>query len=62
MKTCNECKCLFIDEEYQNAVREKTGEIFPHICMKFGKRVTHYPYEHPMIHPCEECEKGGEQK
>lgn len=59
-KTCNACEHLSLTEGEQNMVRRRGEAVPPHICTKYNKRVTHYPYNHPFIHPCEECEKGGE--
>ena len=56
---CNKCKWLSIDEHEQNVIREQGGGIYPHICRLYKKRVTHYPYAEPYIHPCEECIKSG---
>ncbi len=56
---CNDCEFLSINEEDQNRIKELGGVCLPHICEKYNKRVLHYPYTEPYIHPCEECEKGG---
>lgn len=55
---CNGCEFLNIDEEVQNIIKKQHGETIPHICKKYKKRVLHFPYKEPYIHPCEECEKG----
>ena len=44
-------------EAEQNEIKSKGGGCPPHICKKYRKRVFHYPYIHPLIHPCEECKK-----
>lgn len=61
-KMCNGCEFLNIDEYEQDLIKAKCGDCPPHICKKYNKRVTHFPYSEPYIHPCEECEKGGEQE
>lgn len=58
-KTCNNCKYLSINEFEQNYITEQGGGLYPHICTKYKKRVLHYPYKEPLIHPCEECLKEG---
>lgn len=59
-KFCNDCEFLNIDEYEQNLIKEKYGKLPLHICTRYDRRVKHYPYKEPYIHPCEECEKGGE--
>ncbi len=54
---CNNCEHLSPTEKEQNLVKRKAGIILPHICKKYDKRVFHFPYTHPNIHPCEECIK-----
>lgn len=56
-KVCNNCAFLNIDEHEQNLIKAKLGKCPPHICTKYDKRVTHFPYRHPSICPCEECRK-----
>lgn len=56
-KVCNGCKHLSIDEDEQNLIKSQSGEIYPHICKKYNKRVLHMPYKEPYIHPCEECNR-----
>ena len=53
-KVCNDCKCLNINEDEQNYLKEQVGHIYPHLCKKYNRRLFHYPYVEPMIHPCEE--------
>lgn len=61
-KVCNDCKCLNINEDEQNYLKEQVGHIYPHICKKYNRRLSHYPYVEPMIHPCEECLNGQTEK
>ena len=56
-KMCNGCEFLNIDEYKQDLIKAKCGYCPPHICNKYNKRVLHFPYSEPYIHPCEECEK-----
>ena len=58
-KICNGCNFLSIDEKEQDLIRAQGGVTYPHICTKYKKRVLHYPYNEPYIHPCKECMKGG---
>lgn len=55
-KMCNGCEFLNIDEYEQDLIKEKCGDCPPHICKKYNKRITYFPYNEPYIHPCEECE------
>ena len=57
-KVCNGCEFLNIDEYEQDLIKVKFRHCPPHICNKYNKRVIHFPYSEPYIHPCEECEKG----
>ncbi len=59
-KVCNGCDFLNINEEEQDRIKAQGG-IYPHICKKYRKRLSHHPYREPYIHPCEECMKGGER-
>ena len=54
---CNDCEFLSIIEKDQNDLRKLGYDYTPHICNKYDKRVLHFPYQQPFIHPCEECEK-----
>ena len=56
-KMCNGCEFLNIDEYEQDLIKSKCGVCPAHICKKYNKRVTHFPYSEPYIHPCEDCEK-----
>lgn len=56
-KHCNACEFLSITEAEQNQIKAQGGGCPPHICRKYGKRVLHFPYREPFIHPCEECLK-----
>ena len=56
-KMCNGCEFLNIDEYRQDLIKAKCGYCPLHICNKYNKRVIHFPYSEPYIHPCEECEK-----
>lgn len=60
-KQCNDCPHLSLTEAEQNEIKSKGGGCPPHICKKYRKRVFHYPYMHPLIHPCEECKKEATQ-
>lgn len=60
--SCNDCEFLNIDEREQNIIKKRDGWCPPHICKKYNKRVLHFPYREPYIHPCEECEKEGEER
>lgn len=57
MIDCNTCIHLIITEVEQNFIKQRGNTFAPHICSKYNKRVLHYPYEEPMIHPCDECIK-----
>ena len=57
---CNGCEYLDINEQEQHWMKQHLGYYPPHICLKFNKRVFHYPDHEPNIHPCEECWKGKE--
>ena len=56
-KTCNKCEYLSINEFEQDYIVKHGGNLHLHICTKYNKRVLHYPYKEPLIHPCEECLK-----
>lgn len=64
MIDCNTCPHLNITEEQQERFWRVTKKkaMFPHICLKYNKRVLHYPYYEPMIHPCDECIKEKENQ
>lgn len=53
--TCNECPHLNINEREQIRLKKGGLGLSPHICKKYNKRVLHYPYREPDIHPCDEC-------
>ena len=55
MRTCNNCEFLSITEQEQNGIKRDCGKTVPHTCLKYGKKVTHAPFIHPIIHPCKEC-------
>ena len=59
MIDCNTCPHLNVTEEQQDRfwMMGNKKSMFPHICKKYNKRVLHYPYQEPMIHPCDECIK-----
>lgn len=61
VKPCNGCEHLSLTEAEQDAVKSQGGGCPPHICRKYNKRVTHYPFREPQIHPCEECVKEATQ-
>ena len=54
---CNVCQHLHITEREQNIIKQRGNVFEPHYCTKYNKRVIHYPYNEPMIHPCDECIK-----
>lgn len=53
--TCNGCEFLTPTEDEQNSIKQSTGKIKPHTCLKYKRIVLHYPLTHPMINPCDEC-------
>jgi hypothetical protein len=57
MIACNTCQHLHITEREQNLIKQRGNAFAPHYCKKYNKRVLHYPYKEPMIHPCDECIK-----
>ena len=59
MIDCNTCPHLIFTEEQQERLwrASKKKALFPHMCSKYNQRVLHYPYDEPMIHPCDECIK-----
>lgn len=61
MKNCNACEFVNITESEQNLLKQKLGFTPPHICKKYNKRVIHYPFPQPMIHPCKECIADGKE-
>ena len=58
MIDCNNCSHLSITEETQDYLKKAVGKsaLYPHLCMKYNKRVYHWGDE-PMIHPCPQCEE-----
>lgn len=61
MIDCTNCEHLSIDEKEQNLIILQGGGLYPHICRKYKKRVLHFPYKEPHIHPCNECIKENEK-
>lgn len=60
---CNDCEHLNITEYEQHHIKITFGEVIPHICTKYNKRVIHRVgatrnYNHSSyLYPCDECEK-----
>lgn len=63
MIDCNNCPHLSITEEQQERLWRTTNKkaMPPHMCTKYNQRLLHYPYEEPMIHPCQQCEEEKEK-
>lgn len=63
MIDCNNCPYISITEEQQERLwkTSKKKTMLPHMCTKYDQRVFHYPYEEPMIHPCQQCEEEKEK-
>lgn len=63
MTDCNNCPHISLTEEVQDYLKKEVGKtaLYPHICMKYNKRVYHWGNE-PMIHPCPQCEEEKENK
>ena len=60
---CNECKHISCTEWEQHQLKNLFGELPPHICHKYNKRVFHNHNTFALraknhssyIYPCEEC-------
>ena len=62
---CNDCKYLSCTEAEQKHLKQVFGEIIPHICIKYNKRVIHRAsnIRHSgYLYPCDECEKENEHE
>jgi len=56
-KYCNGCSFLNIEEDEQDLIKKERKVIIPHICLKYGVQVRHFPYKEPYIHPYRKCTK-----
>ena len=58
-----EGEATFLERKHFWNKKKEVGKtaLYPHICMKYNKRVYHWGNE-PMIHPCPQCEEEKENK
>lgn len=58
MTDCNNCPYLSLTEETQDYLKKEVGKsaLYPHLCMKYNRRVYHFGDE-PWLYPCQECEE-----